>query len=605
NALLIWGVLIVALTEGLSLFRALTPAAPTIIWALLAIGLTIILIRRRVPFKATLRALVPQLDIISAPIVIGCMIIVIVTFGTLLVSAPNYWDTLTYHMPRVMHWAQQGAIWHTFTHNTRQLTMPPFSEFLILHLQLITGNDRLAALPQWFSMVNTLAIVILITRQFTDNRAARLFAAAAVVTIPSALLQSTSVQTDYVVTLWLAIFVCQVLEVARQDTPPDGWQVFRTGASLGLALLSKATAYLFALPFVIWFAVMVLRRNPRKGITTGALIAALALVINIGHYSRNLAWYGSPLGSNNEFTQSVNDRFGLDITFSNIIRNSTVHLGTSRALSRSITNAVITLHNVLGLDPHDPESTKYHLRFSVPPLSTYENIAGNPIHFLLGFVALTLLLARKELRQQRILVIYSLMLVAGFILFSGYLKWTEVRLRLQIPLFVLFTPLLGVVYSRFLRPFSLTILGVGLMLLVGPDLMVNRLRPLVMYDHLTTPRETQYFYELFDFQEIFEDAAAAIDETGCHQIGLVSGLESFEYPLWVLLKDMDQGYTITHIQPDRDIPDTPGGRASLAAMEDVCLNVYMKELASYKLVGDYKIEGRVIYSSLYLMVTDP
>lgn len=597
NALLLWGVALVALTEGLSLLHALTPVVVTAVWLAVTAGMIAWLVRKRVSLRGRVAAAREFLSAHGGLVLAGGAVIGTVTLFTLLISAPNYWDALTYHLPRVMHWAQQGSVQHYFTHNTRQLAMPPFSEFLILHLRLLTGSDRLAALPQWLSMIASAAVVSLITARLTTLQHARTMAVAAALTIPGALLQASSVQTDYVVALWLAVFACCVLEVVQQEGPPAPGQALRTGAALGLALLSKATAYLFAAPFVLWFAVVTLRRNARRAVVMGALIAAVALAVNGGHYARNLGWFGSPLGSGNEFSQSVNERFGLDITVSNMLRNASMHLGTSPEYSEKVKEAVIALHALLGLDPEDPAATWDRLKYAVWPLGTYENKAGNLVHFVLAVGAFFVTLARADLRADRPLMTYQLALFTGFVIFSAFLKWTHVHQRLQLPLFVMAAPVLGAVYSRLLRPLSIQMLAAGLLALTVPLLLFNSLRPLLPSNLTwnppvtTTPRADQYFYELPDLQPMYVDMVSIIEQTGCQQIGLVSGLESFEYPLWVLLESTGQDYTLRHVP--------------VTAPADVCLIVTMREITSYQLVGDYELTGEILYSSDYLILTDP
>ena len=63
-------------------------------------------------------------------------VILIITFFTALIYPPNSPDSLSYHMPRVMHWIQNNNVEYYPTSIPRQLFVSPFSEFVILHLQL-------------------------------------------------------------------------------------------------------------------------------------------------------------------------------------------------------------------------------------------------------------------------------------------------------------------------------------------------------------------------------------------------------------------------------------------------------------------------------------
>jgi 4-amino-4-deoxy-L-arabinose transferase-like glycosyltransferase len=68
-------------------------------------------------------------------------------------------------------------------------------------------------------------------------------------TLPMGILQSSSTQNDYVVSFWLLAFVSQFLGWRRSSH--DSHLLF-AAAALGLAILTKGTALIFATPFGIW-----------------------------------------------------------------------------------------------------------------------------------------------------------------------------------------------------------------------------------------------------------------------------------------------------------------------------------------------------------------
>ena len=123
------------------------------------------------------------------------------------VSPPNDWDSMTYHMGRVMHWLQNGSVVHYPTHIMRQLGYPPWGEFAIMHLQALAGSDRFAPLVQWVGMLGCLIGVSLIVQEFGYDTKRQLFAAVIVATIPAGILQSTSTKNNYMVSFWLVCFV--------------------------------------------------------------------------------------------------------------------------------------------------------------------------------------------------------------------------------------------------------------------------------------------------------------------------------------------------------------------------------------------------------------
>src|SRR5205085_12475586 len=84
------------------------------------------------------------------------------------------------------------------------------------------------------------------------------FAAVACATLPMGILQSSSTQNDYAISFWLVCF-CYYFLVLLKKTP-DWQDLFMLGASLGLASLTKATAYFYTLPFLFLLSLSLLQR---------------------------------------------------------------------------------------------------------------------------------------------------------------------------------------------------------------------------------------------------------------------------------------------------------------------------------------------------------
>ena len=89
-----------------------------------------------------------------------------------LVAPPNNWDSLAYHLPRQIYWAQHGSLSPWVTFEWRQLDFPPFAEFVGLHFLLLTGADHWANLVQWFAWVMTMVAASLITAELGGTRSA-------------------------------------------------------------------------------------------------------------------------------------------------------------------------------------------------------------------------------------------------------------------------------------------------------------------------------------------------------------------------------------------------------------------------------------------------
>jgi hypothetical protein len=146
---------------------------------------------------------------------------------------------MTYHLTRVMHWQQDRSLDFYATSIQRQLHLTPGAEYVTLHLQLLSGGDRLANLPQWFASMGSLFVVSLIAARLGATARGQALAALFCATLPMGILQSTSTQNDFVVAYWLACLVALVTDATTRGWP---W-VLALGAALGLATLTKATAF--------------------------------------------------------------------------------------------------------------------------------------------------------------------------------------------------------------------------------------------------------------------------------------------------------------------------------------------------------------------------
>ena len=553
-AAVLWGVVLTLITEGLSLFNWLTPLALTLCWA--AATLAAALAAARVAPSR----LLPRLErpasggLLTLGLIAPIAIAILATGLIAIVGWPNNYDAMNYHLSRVGHWAQNQSVGFYPTHISHQLYYPPWAEYAVLHLTLPGGDDRYANFVQWFAMLGSLAGASLIAKRLGAGPRGQLFSALFCATLPMGILQASSTQNDYVASFWLVCLTERLLAWktlatgSDGDRPPSIVHSLGVGGSLGLALLTKGTAYLFALPLLA---------IPLTGRASGrfnewkhaALIALVVLGLNGPHYARNFQLYGWVLGpslpgapkSLDDPQDQTNESLSLPILLSNLVRNTALHLGTPfPAVNTTLEDAIRSGHAWLGIDPDDPRSTWLRTSFRIPPVTTNENRAGNPLHLLLIVGACLALAASPRSRQTRQAGTYAVVLLVGFALFSLLLSWQPFHSRLHLPLFVLWSPVVGVVLQHASK--TLLAAGVSLSLWALPFLFLNASHPLLGGRNVfTMPRLEQSFVWDPDLEGRYVGATDVLRGSGCGDVGLVLEWFDWDFPLWVLLPEARSG----------------------------------------------------------------
>ena len=513
-------------TEVLSIFNGLSRITVFCVWMLFAIVGTIIWWRngKYIP-KYHLQFLTCRYQ---KGLFYAILFILGITLITALFAYPNNWDSMTYHLGRVMQWKQHHNVAQYPTQIDRQITQPPLAEYSILHLLLLSNNDRLANLIQWLFYVGNISAAALLAAAAGANTRTQLLAAFFVATIPMAILQSSSTQNDLVVAFFvmMAIYFV-VLSIKTQ------FSFYTTGAFYlvcALALLSKGTAFIYLLPVVIFFGFTYLIK--KKLAAMPSLIFGLMLVATLyfPFAYRNYEIYKSPLGKSYELN---NDVYTFGGFLSNVSKNATMHLRTPvPAINHAITNGVTRFNNFIGVDVNAP---KYNWApspdFEVGYFSSHEDAAGNFLQVLLfAFAIVWMLVKRKNFSgNQKMLAVLILIM---FLLFCFVLKWQIWHVRLHLLLFVAGAVLFAFVVEQTPRLLSRGIAFITFLFSLI-FLFYNQSRPLIGANNIfTTPAATQYFASNKLLQNDFMEVNTVLQSNKCNTVAFISGGDSWEYPFW-------------------------------------------------------------------------
>ncbi len=561
RALVLFGVALTVITESLGAFDAIRRGPLILCWsAVLSIAL-VFAIRQRFRLSPISLDIDPVVLICSA----GIVVVLTLTAVTAAFSPPNSADAMAYHMPRVVYWAEESSVRFFPTQYLNQIMLQPLAEYTMLHTYVLSGGDHLVNFVQWFASLASIIAVLSVARMFGSEKRAQAIAALFCATIPAGILASSGAKNDYWLAMWLVAAIYFALRFTKTHRLADALFL---GAALGLALLTKATAYLFA-PWPVAAVFLARAGTSRRRLAAGALIAVTGgLALNVPQYVRNYGLSASIMGFDSAQGDGIfrwrNETFGWKETVSNMLRNLSEQLGARSATwNEGVYHFVLEAHERLGIDVNDPGTTWRWSSFASPRNANHEANAPNGWHFAISLAILCFLILQALRRRECERPLYALALFCAFVAFCAYLKWQPFLARLLLPLFVLGAPLAGVIgeigghalgpVRRWLTQLVQLLICLFLLSNARLPLLENWVRPLKgPMSVLHTPRSVQYFADMsqWNIQASYGKAVALLGSSNCGVVGIDITNLQLEYPLQALLRDRkpEVGFIHTGVQ---------------------------------------------------------
>jgi len=527
----LWGWLI---TEGFSFFRILNSNEMVLAWALFLVGVTILSFKnsRTSPKRAHRRLTFPPFDL---GIVIGISLILLGTLLLALISPPNTWDALTYHMSRVVHWAQNSTLAFYPTHIQRQIFSNPGFEYYVLNFYLLAGGDHWVNGVQWFAMALSLMIVTLIAKQLRASMRGQLLAAGVAATIPMGIVEASSLQGDYMVAFFLSASVYAFMRWRLEAC----WRwALLLGVTSGLIILTKGTGIFFILPVLIWLVSSAIFLRSQLRWQQVLVVICLVVIINAGFVLRTVLTFPGHtfIEATHEGRTVLNEGFGPDIFLINVLRHAGTHMGTpSEPLNKAIAAGICSLPVAMGINIDDPRATLSGTHFQVNKPTRDENATSAGGHFFLIVIFFLLMgfwrKASSELRN------YGFCLLSMALVFCLAVKWQPWLSRLQLPFFVLASAGIGVLLEKTRSSILQIVIVSSLFILAIPYTINAYPRHLLGKKNVfMQTREEQYFSMSKERYCVYARISDRLAASGCQDIGLVIGGDDWEYPFWPLLK---------------------------------------------------------------------
>ena len=377
-----------------------------------------------------------------------------------LLYPPLNYDSNSYHLPRVVQWIHQGSLQYYKTDIVRQLYQMPLAEMAIMQLQLLTGGDLFAFLPQFVAWCICIMASTMICQTLGGCFRSQILCAVLTATINMGILQCSSTQNDLVVASFFLAFLYYLLRF--RDRRPS----VCLALSMGLALATKGTAYVYiAVPGILLGGMALWKsEKPKRDFLLLSSVVFLALLMNAGIYFRSIRATGKPLsgGGTSYFVETCSPR----LMALNSLKHHLHHCllpdhsyvicrfaGNISAIKRfasfeTIINAGIIEWICRALPRINAEEITWNdCDLHGITSDIHEDRCGEPLHFLVIVIALGILalrLKKGSCDKNKSLRAYAIACCFNWFLFTALLKWNYWQPRLHLPLFISFMPMTAI-----------------------------------------------------------------------------------------------------------------------------------------------------------------
>jgi hypothetical protein len=444
GTLLISSLLVTVSSEVLSLFHSFNYASLASFWSLTMIIGSIIVLKckansNQIKEKAT--SFISSIKNNKLLFSIISLILILIGFQGF-IYPPNNWDSLTYHMARIPHWIINENISPFPTAISRQVNSPPFSELFISQLNILAKNDYFSNFIQYIFLIGNIAVSILISNNLNFSKKAKIICCFLILTTPEFLLQASSTQNDIVVSFFI-LSSCLFTLISYQCNSNKDYILL--AISVGLGFFTKGTAYIYLLPILcLWCLLILLKYRTKKTFYKLAFIPIISILINIGFYTRNYSYTEDPLGKNED------KLFNEEISLKKITLTSLKNIGIHFAIYplNQITNKIVEKSHLLLNEKIDNPKTNFNgTKFHLKKWQHHEDDASNILQILIFFICIILFLFNLN-KFASFVWILLLIPLAEFLIFSVVLKWQPWHTRLETPIFFLILYFIAIVIDR-------------------------------------------------------------------------------------------------------------------------------------------------------------
>lgn len=554
--------------ELLSIVNLISVLTCRVLWLIIDVVLLIVFIKKvkgkRIEKKSfSLKGAFDWSDVLLAGIGLLTMFFALKT-------VPNNFDSMTYHLPRIMHWAQNGSVAHYASRVVRQITSPVLAEFINLHVYLLCGKkDIFFNVPQWGAFITNTFLVMGIARKLKCNRITCRICGLLFMTMPIAFAESMTTQNDLLAAMWYLALVYVILDMYICDKLLfSGKMIERTivmSLCAAFGYLTKPSGMFLVVIFGAGLLLVCIRRRDALGNLAKLLFVAvgsiaIALLPELIRNFQTFHAFSDPSAGMRQLAATLNIKY----LFINFLKNFFFNAPNAYLdIASLIEHCIYYMAYLMGVDINDPSIAEDGAVFVMNPIRSYHHdTAVNPVIFwgcMIGCICFCILLVKKKI--DKLSALYVILSISSMAIFCVFLRWERFIERYTITYLALFCPIIALLVNNLYETGKEKYgdMIVGMLLFVS----LAELAHMFPYHYIESTwgekRSVEYFHNWKEEKYgVYEEAASYIISEEYSTVGLAISENSYEYPLWALLSGTNvilKGIDVENITAVYEDPD--------------------------------------------------
>lgn len=469
------------------------------------------------------------------------------------VSITSNWDSMTYHMPRVMHWIQNKSTDFYATSEVRQITSPPLAEYMIMHVMLLSGSDKFVCMVHGMSYVLSAGLIYFISIKMKVEKRYAYLAVFLFLMMPPAIAEAVTTQNDLFSALIMLLFFYYYLDFIYQSDLTVSKEIFalsvKLGTTIALGYLAKPNVLIIMAILIGYLGIVkIWKKEKFKNMLFAGITGIVTAVIGISPFMiQSYKVYGTlfPSSQTEDITVTTLD---LRLLIANCYKNMAKYISTPLipGINNFLMKVSYVIERVFHIDINDPAIST--MEFSLPDgdKAYQQSMAANPVVMLLCLLVI-LGIILKKCEKPKLEMGLFLSTILGLLVTCTISKWSPWKVRYFLPFSVIAIIFVCLFIGQIKKEYKWKDAFIGFIICLGLLSGYGALHYTANEVKMQYEGDEDGQYSYFVNRHIrgaYNDIEAYVEEKGFRQIGLYLGGDRYEYPLWPYL---DQTERIEHV----------------------------------------------------------